>query len=122
NRTTVRYPYGIFHPHEDKHHIKKENIGLIEAIGLAILPSRLISAIEGLKVAYFNQKPLSDDLRIYQELFYHIQQNHILTLNNFDEIIENEIGRVFENVLLDCGVFKSENMNDFRKFIEDIIQ
>lgn len=121
NRTTDEHPLGIFHPHQEKHHIKKENIGLIEAIGLAILPARLIQEIADLKAYYFNQTPLPKASEIHKTWFDQFSSRQSLTQNNFDSIIEFEIGQVFEQVLIDCGVFKTHNQNDFINFIKEHI-
>lgn len=121
NRTTEDLPLGIFHPHPDKHHIKKENIGLIEAIGLAILPARLIAEIDALKAYYFDHTPLSGNALIHKTWFDDITNHNHLTKENFDEVIEFEIGKVFEYVLIDCGVFKKDQQNEFIRFIEEYI-
>lgn len=121
NRTTHAFPLGIFHPHSDKHHIKKENIGLIEAIGLAILPARLIKEIDDLKKYHFKGKVLSEGTLIHKTWFDGIAKESKLTPSNFDEIIEFEIGKVFEQVLIDCGVFKQKDKRSFIRFIEEEI-
>lgn len=121
NRTTDTYPLGIFHPHADKHHIKKENIGLIEAIGLAILPARLIDAVAQLKAYYFDQKPLNEQTTIHQRWFDQIAKQQTLRADNFDDIIKFEIGKVFEQVLIDCGVFKKGSYEAFISFVKELI-
>ena len=121
NRTTDKHPLGIFHPHANKHHIKKENIGLIEAIGLAILPARLIHAMENLKAYYFDKKPLDEQTKAHQAWFDQIAIDNKLTQENFDDIIKFEIGKVFEQVLIDCGVFKKDNDDAFIKFVKELI-
>ncbi|WP_162146922.1 UDP-glucose--hexose-1-phosphate uridylyltransferase [Acholeplasma granularum] len=120
NRTTDMYPNGIFHPHEDKHHIKKENIGLIEAIGLAILPARLVEEIYDLRNYYFNHIPLPEKSMVHKTWFDSLLKKYEFTQNNFDEIIKFEIGKVFENVLIDCGVFKKKDYDAFIKFINGV--
>jgi len=121
NRTSAAHPLGIFHPHSDKHHIKKENIGLIEAIGLAILPARLLQSITALKNYHFNQVHLDASSMIHKAWFDNFVQNYQITPDNFDTIIEFEIGKVFEAVLNDCGVFKQKDQLLFIQFIEDYI-
>ena len=94
---------------------------MIEAIGLAILPARLIQEIADLKAYYFNQTPLPKASEIHKTWFDQFSSRQSLTQNNFDSIIEFEIGQVFEQVLIDCGVFKTHNQNDFINFIKEHI-
>lgn len=111
NRTTEERPYGLFHPREEYHHIKKENIGLIEVMGLAILPSRLKYEMESLKNCLL--KGDIDGIKKQEELVKHldwamdIMEKHDLTEKNIDCIIQQEIGKVFLAVLEDAGVFKN---------------
>lgn len=102
NRTSELYPDGIFHPHPDVHHIKKENIGLIEAMGLAILPGRLKKELD-LILQVLNQQITGD-----ASLEKHLDWIQILKANkikNQDELFM-EVGKKFERVLEDSGVFK----------------
>lgn len=115
NRTTKDFPLGIFHPHSDKWHIKKENIGLIEAMGLAILPGRLKNEINLMKDYLVNNK-MHPDLKKHQEWLDKLKSKNYQ--GDIIDFIKNEIGKVFEKVLDDCGVFKSDNLNQFIKFIE----
>ncbi len=112
NKTSELHPDGIFHPHADKHHIKKENIGLIEAIGLAVLPARLKEELELVKQAVINHEPLDDSVVKHQTIYDQLQ-----TLDgDIDTNLNNLVGEVFERVLKDCGVFK-EDLESFKAFI-----
>ncbi len=115
NRTTKDFPLGIFHPHSDKWHIKKENIGLIEAMGLAILPGRLQNEINLMKDYLINNKT-APELSKHKEWLNKLKhKNYQVDTTNF---IKNEIGIVFEKVLEDCGVFKLDNLDSFIYFVE----
>lgn len=110
NRTSEEHPDGIFHPHKELHNIKKENIGLIEVLGLAVLPARLKDELEIIKLALVNR---TDDIYNNQEMKVHLnwyeeikKNNPSITRKNVDSIIENEVGNVFSKVLEHCGVFK----------------
>ena len=122
NITTEEHPLGVYHPHAKLHHIKKENIGLIEVMGLAVLPSRLKGEMERLKTAILEGR----DLRQDEELAKHAdwaqefmsKYDHI-DAGNIDGIIKEEIGLVFNQVLTDAGVYKrtEEGYNAFMRFI-----
>ncbi|MFV0289183.1 MAG: galactose-1-phosphate uridylyltransferase [Mycoplasmatales bacterium] len=116
NRTTKTYPDGIFHPHQDKHHIKKENIGLIEAMGLAVLPGRLLTEMTLLQEIIMTKQPLPKALQKH-ESYYQKYQNY--SQNNLEEVLKLEIGKTFELVLEDCSVFK-ENLQAFKNFLINI--
>ena len=125
NRTSEKYPDGIFHPHQNLHHIKKENIGLIEVMGLAVLPSRLKDEMAILKDAILNHKDVSEIPKISKHSEWvneFVSQYDEINENNIDSIIQNEIGKVFLNVLLDAGVFKRtpEGQKAFDKFIKTL--
>lgn len=125
NRTTEEYPLGIFHPHNALHHIKKENIGLIEVMGLAVLPARLLKEMEEVKQAILLHKDVSSIPSIashaswVQEILSKYQD---INADNIDHIIEDEIGYVFAQVLEDAGVYKNdENGNEgFNHFIQAV--
>ena len=121
NQTSIEHPLGIFHPHADKWHIKKENIGLIEAMGLAILPSRLLQAMADIKTYITKHTPLSDSASIHQAWIDSIKDH--LDMNNLDRALHDAIGHVFEEVLVDCGVFKldSQGIEAFDTFIKEVI-
>lgn len=117
NLTTDEYPLGIFHPHQDKWHIKKENIGLIEAMGLAILPARLESEIESIKNYLLDQYSLSYVDEKHQLWAKTMKADQKIDPNHLDHKIELEIGTIFTRVLEDCGVFKQDDQG-IRAFIE----
>ncbi|GAA0822330.1 UDP-glucose--hexose-1-phosphate uridylyltransferase [Clostridium tertium] len=110
NRTSEEHPDGIFHPHKELHNIKKENIGLIEVLGLAVLPARLKDELEIIKLALVND---TDDIYNNEEMKIHLnwyeeikRNNQFINKENVDSIIEKEVGKVFSKVLEHCGVFK----------------
>ena len=112
NRTTDEYPLGIFHPHQELHHIKKENIGLIEVMGLAVLPARLLGEMEELKKALLEGKDIHDipSLESHADWAMDItsRRKDEITADKIDHVIEEEIGLVFAQVLEHCGVFKDD--------------
>jgi len=120
NRTCQEYPDGIFHPHQDVHHIKKENIGLIEAMGLAILPGRLKKELELI------QSFLKKELTLPNELIKHEAWISELQLLDHldDQILLNEVGKKFERVIEDSGVFKLTEIGNqkLHQWIEEIIK
>lgn len=125
NITSEEHPLGVFHPHANLHHIKKENIGLIEVMGLAVLPSRLKDEMAILKDAILNHKDVSQIPKISKHSEWvneFVSQYDEINENNVDSIIQNEIGKVFLNVLLDAGVFKRtpEGQKAFDKFIKTL--
>lgn len=125
NITTKEHPLGVYHPHANLHHIKKENIGLIEVMGLAVLPARLKDEMAELADAIVNGK----DLRSTQTLASHAEwaegflpKYDNITAENVMDIIRDEIGYVFKEVLLDAGVYKctEEGRKAFQKFIDNV--
>lgn len=125
NITTDEHPLGVYHPHANLHHIKKENIGLIEVMGLAVLPSRLKVEMEELKQYILEGK----DIRQNEVLAKHgdwvdafLPTYESITKDNIDQIVEQEIGKVFERVLLDAGVYKrtKEGREAFERFIASL--
>ena len=124
NITTKEHPLGVYHPHAELHHIKKENIGLIEVMGLAVLPARLKNEMSLLKTAMLNGSDLEKDevLAKHSDWAKEIAQKHSINKDNIDEIIENEIGLVFAKVLEHAGVYKrnEEGKKSFIKFIESV--
>ncbi len=124
NITTEEHPMGVYHPHAELHHIKKENIGLIEVMGLAVLPARLKNEIALLKAAILEGKDLDKDEALCKHADWakEILQKHSINKNNIDEIIEDEIGLVFAKVLEHAGVYKrnAEGKKAFLKFIESV--
>jgi UDPglucose--hexose-1-phosphate uridylyltransferase len=109
NITTEEHPLGVFHPHADKHHIKKENIGLIEAMGLAVLPSRLKQELAELVEAAVSGKDISshESLGKHAAWLKEMKKQHTFTAENALEIILQETGKVFAAVLEDAGVYKN---------------
>jgi len=120
NRTTEDHPLGLFHPHAPLHHIKKENIGLIEVMGLAVLPARLKKEIADLEECILAGKdPAKDEvLSKHADWVRGIQEETELTAENIHEVLLEEIGRVFVQVLEDAGVYKCtpEGRKAFCKF------
>ena len=117
NRTSLEYPDGIFHPHADVHHIKKENIGLIEAMGLAILPGRLKYELEWIEKHH-------DDPVLPDALNKHTIWIEDLKDKSIDkEMLKNEVGKKFQRVIEDAGVFKldQKGIDAMRAFISSIV-
>ena len=108
NITTEEYPLGVYHPHQELHHIKKENIGLIEVMGLAVLPARLKGEMARLgKVLVSGGDPAADpELVKHAEWAARLREKHSFTAENMEEILRQEIGLVFARVLDHAGVFK----------------
>ena len=122
NRTTDEYPLGIFHPHDELHHIKKENIGLIEVMGLAVLPARLLEEMARLSSAIVSGEDIAGvpELKPHAEWAKEILAKHPdISADNVDRIIQDEIGIVFAKVLEHCGVFKDdeEGRSAFSRFV-----
>lgn len=106
NITTEEHPLGLFHPHAELHHIKKENIGLIEVMGLAVLPSRLKNELEEVKKTLVSGEEPKSSIALHAEWMNMLREKYSFTEDNADQIIQNEVGAVFERVLEDAGVFK----------------
>ncbi len=125
NITTKEHPLGLFHPHEELNHIKKENIGLIEVMGLAVLPSRLKGELSLMKEKVLSGEDFSmdDDIGKHHAWFSEFSQKYSeINSLNIDSIFQNEVAVVFMNVLSDCGVFKrtSCGLKAFENFISSI--
>ena len=125
NITTKEHPLGVFHPHQELHHIKKENIGLIEVMGLAVLPARLKNEMKRLGEFIVAGK----DIRSDEELAKHadwveafIGNYDSVTEENVEGILQKEIGEVFKKVLEHAGVYKNtkQGMEGFMKFISSL--
>ncbi|WP_022772318.1 UDP-glucose--hexose-1-phosphate uridylyltransferase [Butyrivibrio sp. AE2015] len=125
NITTDEHPLGVYHPHAELHHIKKENIGLIEVMGLAVLPARLKKEMADLKEAILSGKDIRKDevlekhadwVDAFSKKYDHIDKT------NIDGIIQNEIGEVFMHVLEDAGVYKRtpEGQEAFDRFVKTL--
>lgn len=123
NITSEEHPLGVFHPHADKHHIKKENIGLIEVMGLAVLPSRLKGELANLAEAVAAGKNVAEDevLAKHADWVEELKKQYTFTPDNALDIILQETGRVFAAVLEDAGVYKNtpEGKAAFIRFIDD---
>lgn len=123
NRTTEAYPMGIFHPHANLHHIKKENIGLIEVMGLAVLPARLKGELAQIEECLRNKEALPEALQIHQDWYHHLSNAYKDTpKEELHAIIQDEVGHIFEQVLEDAGVFKQDEKGQqaFKKFMHTI--
>lgn len=106
NRTSDEHPYGIFHPHKEIHHIKKENIGLIEVMGLAVLPARLLYELEEVQKYLLHEVANEEACEKHKDWIYHLNQCYTFTAQNAEAIIHEEVGNVFLEGLMHCGVFK----------------
>ncbi|MDY3740530.1 MAG: UDP-glucose--hexose-1-phosphate uridylyltransferase [Selenomonadaceae bacterium] len=126
NLTTEEHPLGLYHPHAEVHHIKKENIGLIEVMGLAVLPARLKAEMAGIKAALLDNVDSIDDdenLKSHAVWYKEIRAKHTdINKDNVDNIIQEEIGKVFMQVLTDAGVYKrnEQGMEAFDKFVASV--
>lgn len=124
NITTEEHPLGVYHPHADKHNIKKENIGLIEVMGLAVLPARLVGEMDALAAAIL----AGDNLDANEVTAKHsawaraFLPSYTVTPENVHEILRTEIGKTFVRVLEDAGVYKHtpEGMAGMERFIESV--
>ena len=125
NITTEEHPLGVYHPHAELHHIKKENIGLIEVMGLAVLPARLKE-----EISVLGEKIVAgEDLRACEKTEKHadwaeefLQNYDNVTAENVEEIIKAEIGKVFAKVLEHAGVYKrnESGLSAFARFIDSV--
>ncbi len=125
NITTEEHPLGVYHPHAELHHIKKENIGLIEVMGLAVLPARLKDELKAVAEALVAGKDLTVDPLTASHASWAegIKNRHpALSADNVEEILEQEVGVVFTKVLEDAGVFKrtAEGREAFLRFVESV--
>lgn len=111
NITTDEHPLGVFHPHAEHHNIKKENIGLIEVMGLAVLPSRLKNEIQLMADAITSGTPFDEvpDIAKHKEWFDRFSKDYLFTPENVKDILMGEIGKTFVRVLEDAGVYKTTN-------------
>ena len=124
NITTDEHPLGVYHPHAELHHIKKENIGLIEVMGLAVLPARLKE-----EMRILGEKLVAgDDLYSDEVTAKHadwangFKKNYTITADNVDEIIRAEVGKVFAKVLGHAGVYKRDEKGKaaFLRFVDEV--
>jgi len=124
NITTPEYPLGVFHPHQELHHIKKENIGLIEVMGLAVLPSRLKGELAGLADALVSGTDIRSDAELEKHADWadELKKRYTFTAENAMSILQDEVGKVFAHVLEHAGVYKRtpEGQAAFLKFINSV--
>ncbi len=125
NITTKEHPLGVYHPHANLHHIKKENIGLIEVMGLAVLPARLNQEMDLLKEAILNGKDIAADETLAKHADWvaeFLPKYKDVNADNLDDILQKEIGKVFVQVLQDAGVYKCtpEGRAAFLRFINSL--
>lgn len=122
NITTKQYPYGIYHPTEDLHHIKKENIGLIEVMGLAILPARLKKEMNILEEAILEGRDITqmDEIKHHVAWALEWMKEQDWDEQNIHTVVQNEIGKVFVKVLECAGVYKrtTKGQEFFKRFID----
>lgn len=125
NITTEEFPLGVYHPHQNLHHIKKENIGLIEVMGLAVLPSRLKEELSLLGQYIIEKKDIRSNPDLEKHSYWveeFLPKYETVTEENVDEILKEEVGLVFEQVLEDAGVYKCtpKGRQAFKRFIESV--
>jgi UDPglucose--hexose-1-phosphate uridylyltransferase len=119
NRTTTEHPDGLFHPHQDVHHIKKENIGLIEVMGLAVLPPRLKPELDEMKAYLLGAESIEAQHKAWAD---ELKQTETITKDNVDTIVDQALAEKFVRVLQDSGVFKSNNTGKegFKRFLASL--
>lgn len=125
NITTEEHPLGVYHPHAELHHIKKENIGLIEVMGLAVLPARLKDELEHLKQAMLENRDISDDeeLSKHADWVKELKKKYgSFDKETIDKVVQDEVGLVFGKVLEHAGVYKrtEEGQAAFLRFIGNV--
>ena len=122
NITTAEHPLGVYHPHAEHHNVKKENIGLIEVMGLAVLPSRLKVEIALMREAILSGKSFKSvsEIEKHADWFERFRSEYEFNSDNTEDILKAEIGKTFVRVLKDAGVFKDtdDGRAKFTKFIE----
>ena len=120
NITTQEHPLGVYHPHAELHHIKKENIGLIEVMGLAVLPARLKGELAALEEAILTDTPLTGELRKHEAWVEELKTGYTFTQENVSAVLKTEVGKVFAKVLEHAGVYKrtATGLAAFNRFID----
>ncbi|PFN19126.1 UDP-glucose--hexose-1-phosphate uridylyltransferase [Bacillus cereus] len=120
NNVSEEYPDGIFHSHPDVQHIKKENIGLIEVMGLAVLPPRLIEELHEVELYLLDKK--ADVLEIHQKWADELKAQGGYTEENLQSFLQTEVAKIFERVLEDAGVYKmnKDGRTGFDRFIKEL--
>ena len=125
NITTKEHPPGVYHPHAQYHHIKKENIGLIEVMGLAVLPTRLKEELELLEEYILSGKDISSNEKIakHEDWVKELLEKYPdINAENIQAILQKEVGLVFVHVLEDAGVYKCtpKGREDFMRFVDSL--
>ena len=125
NITTKEHPLGVYHPHAQYHHIKKENIGLIEVMGLAVLPARLKEELELLEEYILSGKDISSNEKIakHEDWVKELLEKYPdINAENIQAILQKEVGLVFVHVLEDAGVYKCtpKGREDFMRFVDSL--
>ena len=119
NLTTEEHPLGVYHPHAELHHIKKENIGLIEVMGLAVLPARLKKELAQLEKAILKGLPLTDELEKHAPWVEELKHRHKFTKGNITGILQEEVGKIFAKVLEHAGVYHGKE-EAFMRFVAHV--
>ena len=124
NITTNEHPLGVYHPHAELHHIKKENIGLIEVMGLAVLPSRLKAELAEIETLLIEGKDINSDspLCIHSDWVKELKAKYAFKKENTADILKAEVGKVFSKVLEHAGVYKrtDEGKAAFMRFVDSV--
>ena len=120
NITTEEHPLGVYHPHAELHHIKKENIGLIEVMGLAVLPARLKQELAALEEVILNDGEATGELEKHAQWVAELKEKHTFTAENVANILKIEVGKVYAQVLEHAGVYKrdEEGQTAFARFVD----
>ena len=123
NRTSKEFEDGIFHPHKDIHHIKKENIGLIEVMGLAVLPGRLKNELAEIKDVLLNNLDVPENLSLHKEWIEFLKTKYeTFEENTIEELLKQEVAVKFNRCLIDAGVYKEteKGFEGFKKFVNSL--
>ena len=124
NITTPEHPLGVYHPHAELHHIKKENIGLIEVMGLAVLPARLKGELARLEKMLVSGGDIAADEELQKHAPWaeELKKRYTFTTENAGEILRTEVGKIFAKVLEHAGVYKrtEEGKAAFLRFLEQV--
>ena len=122
NRTSDEHPLGIFHPHAERHHIKRENIGLIEVMGLAVLPARLLAELDEIAALLLDGRAIDEGSALAPHAAWvdSLRHRYVFTRENVSEILYREVGEIFTAVLEDAGVYKStpDGRAAFLRFVD----
>ena len=120
NITTEEHPLGVYHPHAELHHIKKENIGLIEVMGLAVLPARLKQELAALEEVILNGDEPTGELEKHAQWVAELKEKYTFTAENVSNILKIEVGKVYAQVLEHAGVYKRDEVGQtaFARFVD----